>query len=103
TQSDSEVLLNVFAHELANASGLVITPEAVFHAIKRVHKRCQGAYAGVLLIPNYGIVAFRDPNGIRPLVYGVRRSPDGDEYMVAYCSVAFDMDYFDMISYVIGW
>ncbi len=97
TQSDSEVLLNVFAHELANASGLVITPEAVFHAVKRVHKRCQGAYAGVLIIPGYGIVAFRDPNGIRPLVYGVRRSAEGDEYMVASESVALDLHHFELL------
>jgi amidophosphoribosyltransferase len=97
TQSDSEVLLNVFAHELQNASGLMITPEAVFHAVSRVHKRCHGAYANVLIIPGYGIVAFRDPNGIRPLVYGVRKSEEGDEYMVASESIALDLHHFDLI------
>ncbi len=97
TQSDSEVLLNVFAHELQNASGLVITPEAIFHAVSRVHKRCQGAYANVLIIPGYGIVAFRDPNGIRPLVYGVRKSAEGDEYMVASESIALDLHHFDLL------
>jgi amidophosphoribosyltransferase len=97
THSDSEVLLNVFAHELQNASGLMITPEAVFHAVSRVHKRCQGAYANVLIIPGYGIVAFRDPNGIRPLVYGVRKSAEGDEYMVASESIALDLHYFELI------
>lgn len=97
TQSDSEVLLNVFAHELQNASGLHVTPEAVFHAVSRVHKRCKGAYANVLIIPGYGIVAFRDPNGIRPLVYGVRRSPEGDEYMVASESIALDLHDFELI------
>lgn len=97
TQSDSEVLLNVFAHELQNASGLHVTPEAIFHAVSRVHKRCQGAYANVLIIPGYGIVAFRDPNGIRPLVYGVRRSPEGDEYMVASESIALDLHDFELI------
>lgn len=97
TQSDSEVLLNVFAHELQNASGLMITPEAVFHAVSRVHKRCHGAYANVLIIPGYGIVAFRDPNGIRPLVYGVRKSPEGDEYMVASESIALDLHHFELI------
>ena len=97
TQSDSEVLLNVFAHELQNASGLMITPEAVFHAVSRVHKRCHGAYANVLIIPGYGIVAFRDPNGIRPLVYGVRQSEEGDEYMVASESIALDLHHFDLI------
>ena len=97
TQSDSEVLLNVFAHELQNASGLMITPEAVFHAVSRVHKRCEGAYANVLIIPDYGIVAFRDPNGIRPLVYGVRKSEEGDEYMVASESIALDLHHFDLL------
>ncbi|WP_154223123.1 amidophosphoribosyltransferase [Marinicella rhabdoformis] len=97
TQSDSEVLLNVFAHELQNASGLHITPEAIFHAVSRVHKRCQGAYANVAIIPGYGIVAFRDPNGIRPLVYGVRKSEAGDEYMVASESIALDSHNFELI------
>ncbi|MFC3195769.1 amidophosphoribosyltransferase [Marinicella sediminis] len=97
THSDSEVLLNVFAHELQNASGLMITPEAVFHAVSRVHKRCQGAYANVLIIPGYGIVAFRDPNGIRPLVYGVRKSAEGDEYMVASESIALDLHHFELL------
>lgn len=97
TQSDSEVLLNVFAHELQNASGLMITPEAIFHAVSRVHKRCEGAYANVLIIPGYGIVAFRDPNGIRPLVYGVRKSDEGDEYMVASESIALDLHHFDLL------
>jgi len=97
TQSDSEVLLNVFAHELQNASGLTITPDAVFHAVSRVHKRCQGAYANVLIIPGYGIIAFRDPNGIRPLVYGVRKSSEGDEYMVASESIALDLHDFELI------
>lgn len=99
TQSDSEVLLNVFAHELQNASGLVITPDAIFHAVTRVHKRCKGAYANVLIIPGYGIVAFRDPNGIRPLVYGVRKSSDGmqDEYMVASESIALNQHDFELL------
>ncbi len=98
TQSDSEVLLNVFAHELQNASGLVITPDAIFHAVSRVHKRCKGAYANVLIIPGYGIIAFRDPNGIRPLVYGVRKTAgEKDEYMVASESIALDQHDFDLL------
>ncbi len=98
TQSDSEVLLNVFAHELQNASGLVITPEAIFHAVSRVHKRCKGAYANVLIIPDYGIIAFRDPNGIRPLVYGVRKTAgESDEYMVASESIALDQHDFELL------
>ena len=98
TQSDSEVLLNVFAHELQNASGLVITPDAVFHAVSRVHKRCKGAYANVLIIPDYGIIAFRDPNGIRPLVYGVRKTAgQKDEFMVASESIALDQHDFELL------
>ena len=98
TQSDSEVILNVFAHELQNASGLMITPEAIFHAVSRVHKRCKGAYANVLIIPGYGIIAFRDPNGIRPLVYGVRKSKGfQDEYMVTSESIALDQHDFDLL------
>ncbi len=98
TQSDSEVLLNVFAHELQNASGLLITPDAIFHAVSRVHKRCKGAYANVLIIPGYGIIAFRDPNGIRPLVYGIRKNEGAeDEYMVASESIALDQHDFELI------
>lgn len=98
TQSDSEVLLNVFAHELQNASGLVITPDAIFHAVSRVHKRCKGAYANVLIIPGYGIIAFRDPNGIRPLVYGVRKTEgEQDEFMVASESIALDQHDFELL------
>jgi len=98
TQSDSEVLLNVFAHELQNASGLVMTSDAVFHAVSRVHKRCKGAYANVLIIPGYGIIAFRDPNGIRPLVYGVRKTAgEQDEYMVASESIALDQHDFELL------
>jgi amidophosphoribosyltransferase len=101
TQSDSEVLLNVFAHELQNATDLMVTPEAIFTAVSQVHRRCKGAYANVLIIPEYGIVAFRDPNGIRPLVYGVKKSPDGDsrkdEYMVASESIALDLHNFELL------
>ncbi|MCF6299556.1 MAG: amidophosphoribosyltransferase [Proteobacteria bacterium] len=98
TNSDSEVLLNIFAHELQNASGLALSPEAIFHAVSKVHKRCLGAYANVLIIPKYGILGFRDPNGIRPLVYGVRKSPEGDEYMIASESVALDLHGFELIA-----
>lgn len=98
TQSDSEVLLNVFAHELQNAAGLKVTADAVFHAVSRVHKRCKGAYAVVLIIPEYGIVAFRDPNGIRPLVYGHKQTEQGTEYMVASESIALDSHDFELIA-----
>ena len=91
TDSDSEILLNVFAHELANQESLQLRPEDVFAAVKGVHRRCKGAYAVVAMITGRGIAAFRDPNGIRPLVYGVRESRLGMEYMVASESIALDV------------
>ncbi len=90
TGSDSEILLNVFAHELAAAKTVRLTPDDVFRAVRRVHERCHGAYAVVAMIMGHGIVAFRDPNGIRPLVFGERRTVDGPEYLVASESVALD-------------
>ncbi|MBY4675138.1 amidophosphoribosyltransferase [Marinobacterium arenosum] len=90
TTSDSEVLLNVFAHELQAQGKLVPTADDIFKAIARVHERVTGGYAVVAVITGYGIVAFRDPNGIRPLVYGKRETKQGDEYMVASESVALD-------------
>lgn len=90
TTSDSEVLLNIFAHELQEQKKLQPTPETVFEAVKRVHKRIRGGYAVVAMISGYGIVAFRDPNGIRPAVYGSRETESGTEYMVASESVALD-------------
>ncbi len=91
TESDSEILLNVFAHELAKQESLQLRPEDVFAAVRGVHRRCKGAYAVVAMLTGRGIVAFRDPNGIRPLVYGVRESKHGMEYMVASESVALDV------------
>ncbi|MBQ0760979.1 MAG: amidophosphoribosyltransferase [Zhongshania sp.] len=90
TESDSEVLLNVFAHELQRLGKLVPAAEDVFTAVSGVHHRCKGGYAVVAMIANYGIIGFRDPNGIRPLVYGVRESAQGKEYMLASESVALD-------------
>jgi len=97
TSSDSEVLLNVFAHELQDVSGLRLDPEDVFEAVKRVHQRAIGAYAVVALITGYGIVGFRDPNGIRPIVFGERQTPDGPEYMIASESVALSVLGFSFI------
>ena len=75
TDSDSEILLNVFAHELgAETSHLSFDENDVFGAVAGVHRRCRGGYAAVAMIPGYGVVAFRDPNGIRPLVFGERDS-----------------------------
>lgn len=90
TESDSEVLLNVFAHELLQRGALRLSPEDVFAAISGVHLRCRGAYACVAMITGYGIVGFRDPYGIRPVVYGVRETPNGLDYMIASESVALD-------------
>ncbi|WKD50812.1 amidophosphoribosyltransferase [Microbulbifer spongiae] len=91
TDSDSEVLLNVFAHELHKLHKLQPKADDIFTAMRGVHKRVRGAYACVALIVGYGIVAFRDPNGIRPLVYGKRETEKGTEYMVASESVALDV------------
>jgi amidophosphoribosyltransferase len=89
TESDSEVLLNVFAHELDVQGEL--SPDAVFRAIEGVHRRCVGGYAVLATVLGFGLVAFRDQHGIRPLVMG-KRSRDGrDEYAFASESVALDL------------
>lgn len=91
TSSDSEVLLNVLAHELQlNATGLRLDMPAIFAAVRGVHQRCRGAYAVVAMIAGYGLLAFRDPNGIRPLVFGTNQTAQGNEYLVASESVALD-------------
>jgi len=97
TESDSEVLLNVFAHELQQQRAHIPGPEHVFTAVEGVHRRCRGAYAAVALIVGGGIVGFRDPHGIRPLVFGRRSSEQGDEFMVASESVALDILGFELI------
>ncbi len=88
TQSDSEVLLNVFAHELQNTGDLQLSPANIFSAVAQLHERCRGAYAAVSMITGYGVVAFRDPKGIRPLIFGKRETEAGLEYMFASESVA---------------
>lgn len=97
TDSDSEVLLNVFAHELERQRAHEPGPEDIFAAVERMHERCRGAYAAVAMIIGVGIVAFRDPHGIRPLVYGSREGERGTEYMIASESVALDILGFDLI------
>ena len=98
TDSDSEVLLNIFAHELgAETSNLSFDENDVFRAVSGVHRRCRGGYAAVAMIPGYGVVAFRDPNGIRPLVFGVRDAESGPEMMAASESVALDTLDFDRV------
>ena len=94
TSSDSEILLNVLAHELREAVGkssLRATPEDIFTAVSAVMRRCQGAYAVVAMIVGVGIIAFRDPCGIRPLVYGTKKSTSATAHMVASESVALDV------------
>jgi len=97
TDSDSEILLNVFAHELQRLGKLRIDHEDVFQAVAAVHERVRGAYAVVAMIAGYGIVAFRDPHGIRPVVYGRRDTPEGPEYMIASESVAIDALGFEFV------
>ncbi len=89
TESDSEVLLNVFAHELDLQRAL--TPEAAIRAVAGVHRRVRGGYAVVSVVLGLGLVAFRDPNGIRPLVLGKREHNEGTEYIVASESAALDI------------
>lgn len=92
TNSDSEVLLNVLAHELISAvrERGTINADAVFEAVSGVHRRCRGAYAVVAMISGFGLVAFRDPFGIRPLVVGRHDVPGGVEWLVSSESVALD-------------
>jgi amidophosphoribosyltransferase len=97
TGSDSEVLLNVFAHELESLGQRKPGPEEFFKTVSAVHRRCSGGYAVVAMVMDAGIVGFRDPFGIRPLVIGSRETPDGIEHMLASESVALDALGFEMV------
>ena len=98
TGSDSEVLVNVLAHELEKASvRLQLDPQTIFAAVANVHRRVRGAYAVVAMIAGYGVLAFRDPFGIRPAVIGYNETPAGTEYMVASESVAVDANGFRIL------
>ncbi len=97
TGSDTEVLLNVFADELQRQDSGALTPESIFAAVEGVHARCRGGYAVVALIIGHGVVAFRDPHGIRPVVLGKRETAEGVEHMVASESVAIDALGFDLL------
>ncbi|WP_111496047.1 amidophosphoribosyltransferase [Marinobacter bohaiensis] len=97
TNSDSEVLLNVFAHELQKQGKLVPTKDEIFAAVSAVHERCRGAYAVIAMITGYGIVGFRDPKGIRPACFGVRETEAGKEYMIASESVALNAAGFKLV------
>lgn len=95
TDSDSEILLNIFAQELQRIGKLKITPADIFKAVSGVHKRCKGGYAVVVMIMGYGVLGFRDPNGIRPISYGKKDTDNGPEYMIASEDVALSALDFD--------
>lgn len=88
TSSDGEVLLNVLAHELQKIGKFIPEPNDFFDAIARMYSRLEGAYAAVAMVTGYGIIAFRDPYGVRPVCFGSRTTAKGKEYMVASESVA---------------
>lgn len=98
TQSDSEVLLNVLAHELQVSGSLNLSAEEIFKAITETHRRVEGAYAVVAMITGKGIIGFRDPAGIRPIVYGKRETDTGTEYMIASESVALQTSGFERVA-----
>jgi amidophosphoribosyltransferase len=83
TDSDSEVLLNIFAHELAKQREIYPTAQHIFKAVSKTHRRCEGAYAVIALITGHGILGFRDNNAIRPLSIGIREGKTRNEYIIA--------------------
>ncbi|MCW8328270.1 amidophosphoribosyltransferase [Photobacterium sp. SDRW27] len=97
TTSDSEILLNVLANQLENSPSYPITPTEIFSAVREVHRIVSGAYAVVAMVIGHGLIAFRDPNGIRPLCLGKREVDGKIEYMVASESVALDAVGFDFM------
>ena len=98
TESDSEILLNIFAQALQQKHAYSVSAEDVFDAVNTVHERCEGAYAVVAMITRDGIVGFRDPYGIRPLVYGVKETDQGKDYMLASESVALDSQGYTLVA-----
>ncbi|MDP2625067.1 MAG: amidophosphoribosyltransferase [Candidatus Peregrinibacteria bacterium] len=97
TSSDSEVLLNVVADEILKLNSIKLTPEQLFKGMKQVYKRITGSFSVIMLIADHGLVAFRDPQGHRPLIYGRRNTGLGYEYMVASESVALSSMGFEVI------
>ena len=99
TDSDSEVLLNVFAHELQKQGTSSPTQKEIFKAVRATHKRIRGAYSVIFMINGVGIVGFRDPFGIRPLIFGSRENDLlGPDYMLASESTVLDTLGFNIIS-----
>ncbi len=97
TDSDTEALLNIFAHELQLQARPEFNVDDIFTAVSAIHRRCRGGYAVVAMVVGKGILAIRDPNGIRPLVYGVRETDMGTDYMVASESVALQAQGFELV------
>jgi amidophosphoribosyltransferase len=97
TTSDSEVLLNVLAHHIQKQTPKCLKPKHVFKAVEKVHRRCRGAYSTVALICGFGIVGFRDPHGIRPMVLGRRKTSKGVEHIIASEDVALDVLGFELV------
>ncbi|MDO4449819.1 MAG: amidophosphoribosyltransferase [Moraxella sp.] len=97
TDSDSEVLLNILAYELQEFTKSTLTPDDIFSSLNAVYERCEGAYGVVAMIAGHGMLAFRDPNGIRPLIYGQRQTAQGTEYMIASESVALTALGFEIV------
>ena len=97
TESDTEALLNVFAHELQSLAKPEFDKEDIFEAVAAVHERCKGGYAVIAMIVGKGVLAFRDPNGIRPVVYGKRETASGTDYMIASESVALQAQGFELV------
>ncbi|WJM15898.1 amidophosphoribosyltransferase [Microbacterium arborescens] len=99
TSSDTELLVNVLANELQTTiSGLDLDPDQVFQAVERVHERVEGSYAAIALIAGHGLLAFRDPFGIRPLILGTRRAENGrDEWTVASESLVLENGGFEVV------
>jgi len=97
TSSDSEVLLNILASELQRQGAAHLAPADLFRALSAVYRRIRGGYAVVTLIVGHGVVGFRDPHGIRPLVLGRRATARGTEWMLASESVALDLVHFELV------
>jgi len=97
TDSDTEALLNIFAHELQVIAKPDFEHEDIFTAAEGIHRRCRGGYAVVALVVGRGILAIRDPHGIRPLCFGTRETEQGTDYMVASESVALQAQGFELV------
>jgi amidophosphoribosyltransferase len=99
TTSDTELLVNVLAHELqAQVSGADLDPDQVFNAVSRVHERVEGSYAAIAMIAGHGLLAFRDPFGIRPLILGKRPAGlVGEEWIVASESLVLESGGYEVV------